>query len=149
MEFLEQYYLWLKAIHIIALVSWMAMLFYLPRLFVYHAQNTHNKDFIAIVKLQEMRLYKYIGMPAFVLTFISGVALILRDFPAIFHSGGWFHAKLFVLVLLFVYHFLCGYFIKSLKNDTCKKSERFFRIYNEFPTLCLIAIVIFVIVKPF
>lgn len=149
MEFLEQYYLWIKAVHIIALVSWMAMLFYLPRLFVYHAQNVSNKDFINIVKLQEMRLYKYIGMPAFVLTLLSGIALILHSFPAIFQNGGWFHAKLFVVILLIVYHFLCGYFIKTLREDTCQKSEKFFRIYNEFPTLCLIAIVIFVVVKPF
>ena len=149
MEFLGQYYLWIKAIHIIALTSWMAMLFYLPRLFVYHAQNADNKDFTTIVKLQEIRLYKYIGMPAFVLTLISGLALMLRDFPAIFQSGGWFHAKLFVLVFLIVYHFLCGYFIKTLKQNTCKKGERFFRFYNEFPTLCLIVIAILVIVKPF
>ena len=149
MEFLGQYYLWIKATHIIALTSWMAMLFYLPRLFVYHAQNADNKDFITIVKLQEIRLYKYIGMPAFVLTLISGLVLMLRDFPAIFQSGGWFHAKLFVLTFLIIYHFLCGYFIKALEQNTCKKSERFFRFYNEFPTLCLIAIAILVIVKPF
>ncbi|MBR2111394.1 MULTISPECIES: protoporphyrinogen oxidase HemJ [Helicobacter] len=148
MEFFSTYYLEFKVLHLLALISWMAMLFYLPRLFVYHAQHRDNKDFIAIVKLQEQRLYAYIGMPAFVVTIFSGMALILAN-TSIFTNGGWFHAKLLFVVFLVIYHFLCGYFIKTLGNGSCQKSGKFFRIFNEFPTLCLIAIVIFVVIKPF
>lgn len=148
MDFFATHYLGFKALHLVALISWMAMFFYLPRLFVYHAENRDNKDFITIVKLQERRLYVYIGTPAFVLTILSGVALILAN-TWIFHDGGWFHAKLLFVVLLVLYHFLCGHFIKTLGEGSCQRSGKFFRIFNEFPTLCLIAIVVFVVLKPF
>ena len=148
MEFFAAHYLGFKALHLVALISWMAMFFYLPRLFVYHAEHRENTDFIAIVKLQEQRLYAYIGTPAFVLTILSGSELILAN-TEIFTHGGWFHAKLLVVAMLIVYHFLCGHFIKTLGDGRCQKSGKFFRIFNEFPTICLIAIVIFVVLKPF
>ncbi|MCI6218295.1 MAG: protoporphyrinogen oxidase HemJ [Helicobacter sp.] len=147
MEFFSHYYLGIKCVHIVAIVCWMAMLFYLPRLFVYHAENSYNSEFVRVVKLQEKRLYIYIGLPALVLTILSGAALILAD-PQVF-AGGWLHAKLLLVILLVAYHFSCGVFIRTLGNRSCNKSGKFFRIYNEIPTLFLILIVILAVLKPF
>lgn len=144
-------YLYIKAFHIVVLVSWMAMLFYLPRLFVYHATHRDNADFVEIVKLQEIRLFKFIGMPAMVLTLATGVAMIALS-PSLLKpadSGIWLHIKLTIVLLLVVYHFACGYFIKTLGNGSCKKSHTFFRIYNEIPTIALIIIAFLAVCKPF
>lgn len=149
MEFFSEHYLGIKALHLIALISWMAMLFYLPRLFVYHTENIHNSEFVKIVQIQEKRLYTFIGLPALIVTFASGAGLVLADFPHIFQGNGWFHAKLSIVLLLLAYHLLCGAFMRSLANGNCKKSGKFFRIFNEVPTLMLIIIVVLVVLKPF
>ncbi len=141
-------YLWVKALHIISFVSWMAVLFYLPRLFVYHAEQRENKDFIKVVKVMERRLYYGIGMPAFTLTLISGLWMIGLN-PSIFQSGMWIHIKLTAVALLIAYYFHNGYVRKKLEKDECNKSGKFFRIYNEIPTILLIIIVIMAIVRPF
>ncbi len=97
-------YLWIKAIHIIFMVSWMAVLFYLPRLFVYHAENKDNKEFVKIVKVMEKRLFYVIGIPAFVITLITGLSMIFMN-PELFKSGGWLHAKLKLVAVFFLQFF--------------------------------------------
>ncbi|WP_299238284.1 protoporphyrinogen oxidase HemJ [Sulfurihydrogenibium sp.] len=141
-------YLWIKAIHIIFMVSWMAVLFYLPRLFVYHAENKDNKEFVKIVKIMEKRLFYVIGIPAFVITLITGLSMIFMN-PGLFKSGGWLHAKLTLVAILIAYFFHNEYVRRRFEKDACDKSGKFFRIYNEIPTVLLILIVILVIVRPF
>lgn len=142
-----EYYFYIKALHIASFTAWMAMLFYLPRLFVYHAENHANNGFVSVVCIQEKKLYSYIGMPALFATLLTGIALIMLN-PSLF-SGGWLHAKLSVVVLLVLFHFYCGMIVRSLAQQTCTKSAKFFRILNEFPTLALLAIVFLAIVRPF
>ncbi len=141
-------YTWIVAIHIMSLISWMAMLFYLPRLFIYHTEHKNNTAFTDVVKIQEHKLYKYIGIPALWATLITGTSLLIMN-PALFASGGWLHLKLTLVTLLIAYHFSLGYFKTELADDRCTKSGKFFRLYNEAPTLLMIFIVILVIVKPF
>lgn len=142
-------YEWVLWFHIISMVSWFAVLFYLPRLFVYHAENADNAGFIEVVKVMELKIYKFIGLPAFWATLLSGVALIMLYPTNIFATGGWFHAKLLFAVILIVYFFSMGIYRRQLENGTCDKSGKFFRYYNEGPTLLLMLIVAMVIVRPF
>lgn len=142
-------YNWVLWFHIISMVSWFAVLFYLPRLFVYHAENGTNHGFVEVVEVMEMKIYKYIGVPAFWATLISGIALIMMYPTNIFATGGWLHAKLALVAILIAYFFSLGRMRLRLKENTAYKSGRFFRIYNEVPTLLLLAIVALVIVKPF
>ena len=142
-------YAWVLWFHIIAMVSWFAVLFYLPRLFVYHAENRDNAGFIEVVKIMEMKIYNYIGVPAFWATLISGVGLIMLYPTNIFTTGGWFHAKLLFVLLLTLYFFSLGWMRKKLLDDSCTKSGKFFRAYNELPTILLMLIVAMVVVKPF
>jgi len=141
-----QYYTYILAFHIISMMSWMAMLFYLPRLYVYHQENFDKKEFVEIVKIQEYKLYKYIGLPAMWATIISGISMLVLN-TNIFQSGAWIHAKLSVAVLMIAYSFSLEYYRKQLENDTCTKSGKFFRAYNEIPTVLAILIVTFVILK--
>ncbi len=141
-------YLWLKVIHIIFMVSWMAVLFYLPRLFVYHAENKDNLNFIKVVKIMEKKLFYFIGIPAFLLTFISGISMIILN-PELLKSGGWLHAKIAFVILLSIFFFHNEYIRRKFEKDICNKSGKFFRMYNEVPTILLILIVILVIIRPF
>lgn len=143
-----EYYLWIKAFHIMSVLSWMAMLFYLPRLFVYHAEHRENRGFVEVVKIQEHKLFYYIGHPAMIATVGSGLLMICLN-PEMFNSGGWLHAKLTLAALMVVYHYDCRRHLKLLAEDRSTKSGKFFRAYNEIPTILMIGIVIFVIVKPF
>lgn len=142
-------YQWLKMLHILAFTSWMAMLFYIPRLFVYHAEHMHNQGFGDVVKIQENKLYYFIGWPAMVLTLASGVGLIVvmggGDYLKI---TAWIHLKLALIVLLVIYHFICGFFMKRFLQGRCTMSGRFFRVFNEVPTLILIAITYLVVFQP-
>ncbi|MDC0933363.1 protoporphyrinogen oxidase HemJ [Arcobacteraceae bacterium] len=142
---MNEYYLPILAFHVISVLSWMALLFYLPRLFVYHSENKDKKEFVEIVKIQELKIYKIIGFPAMIATIISGVTLVVIN-PTLL-SQPWFHAKLALLVLLIAYSFSLEYYRKKLVNDSCNKSGKFFRAYNEIPTLLAILIVTFVITK--
>ena len=146
-------YNWIIWFHIISMISWFAVLFYLPRLFVYHAENRENSGFIEVVKVMELKIYKYIGVPAFWATLLSGVSLIFlateQYGESIFAMGGWFHAKLLFVIILIAYFFSLGWMRKKLEADACEKSGKFFRIYNEVPTILLLLIVAMVIVKPF
>ncbi|SHO80861.1 Protoporphyrinogen IX oxidase, novel form, HemJ [hydrothermal vent metagenome] len=142
-----EYYSWILTFHIMSWMSWMAMLFYLPRLFVYHRENNDKLEFVEVVKIQEYKLYKYIGLPAMWATIISGGTMLYLN-SAILSSGSWMHLKLFFALLLIGYSFSLEYLRVKLDNDSGYKDGKFYRIYNEVPTLLSIAIVIFVIVKP-
>jgi putative membrane protein len=140
-----EYYLEILAFHIMAVLSWMAMLFYMPRLFVYHKEHQDKIDFTTVVKRQEYMIYKAIGFPAMWATLLSGVILIYIN-PSLL-TQTWMLGKLFFLVLMIGYSFSLEYFRKILELDRCSKSGQFFRAYNEVPTLFSILIVTFVITK--
>ena len=142
---MENYYLAIKAFHVIAVMSWMSLLFYMPRLFVYHQENKDKKDFTDVVKIQEDKIYRIIGAPAMWATIVSGATLIYIN-PALLEQK-WMIAKLLVLVLMITYSFSLEYFRKILAKDECTKNGQFFRAYNEVPTLFAILIVTFVITK--
>ena len=136
--------LWLKAFHIIFVVSWFAGLFYLPRLFVYHSQAADapsNERF----KVMERKLYRGIMLPAMVLTVASGLWLMLRYG----FTGGWLHAKMALVAVLVAYHFWLRKLLGDFARDANRRSHVFYRWANEIPTLLLVAIVILVVVKPF
>jgi putative membrane protein len=139
--------LYVKAFHIIAVVSWFAGLFYLPRLFVYHS-DTNDKISLDRFKVMEKRLYYGITWPAGLLTTMLGVLLITYNHKY-YLKAGWMHTKILLVILLWGYHLLCGYYVKLFAKDKCFKSALFFRIFNEAPTFFLIAIVLLVVVKPF
>ena len=146
-------YNWIIWFHIISLVSWFAALFYMPRLFVYHAENIDNKGFVEVIKVMEMKIYKYIGLPAMWATVFSGVALIFLSTSHygvnVFSTGGWLHAKITLVIILMAYFFSLGRYRIKFLNDECDKSGKFFRAYNEVPTILLMIIVAMVIIKPF
>lgn len=146
-------YNWVVWFHIISMVSWFAVLFYLPRLFVYHVENAQNKGFLEVIEVMEMKIYKYIGIPAFWATLLSGIALIVMSTAHyginVFQTGGWLHAKLTLVAILIAYFFSLGHYRLKLKENTAYKNGKFFRLYNEIPTLLLMAIVALVIIKPF
>ena len=143
-----EYYSWILAFHVMSFVSWMAMLFYLPRLFIYHRENADTKAFTDVVKVQEYKLFKYIGVPAMWATLISGGVMLYLN-SGLFSTGGWLHAKLLALVFLVAYHFSLEIIRKRLIIEPHYKSSKYFRFYNEVPTLLMIFIVIMVVVKPF
>lgn len=140
--------LWVKAFHLIFIVTWFAALFYLPRLYVYHAQ-TNDADGNARFKIMERKLYRGIMTPSAVLTVVFGFWLLsFYDLSAI-KSMGWLHAKLTLVGLLLIYHYLCGRYLKQFANDSNQHSHVFYRWFNEAPVLLLIAVVILAVVKPF
>ncbi|MBS0335898.1 MAG: protoporphyrinogen oxidase HemJ [Proteobacteria bacterium] len=136
--------LWVKALHIIFMVTWFAGLFYLPRLFVYHAQSDDRAS-IERFKVMERKLYYGIMAPGAVLTIVFGLWLWL----GYGFSGGWLHAKLALVAVLVGYHLWCGKLLADFKHDRNAKGHVWFRWFNEFPVLILFAVVILVVVKPF
>ena len=139
-------YLLFKSLHLIAVISWMAGLLYLPRIFVYHSEASHEsqKD---VFKIMEKKLYNYIMMPAMLLSWLFGVLLI--------HSLGftvfaelWMQIKTVLVVILTYYHFLLGKYLNDFAIDSSKKTSKFFRIMNEVPTTILIVVVFVVVFKP-
>ncbi len=128
-----------------AVMSWMAMLFYMPRLFVYHQEHKDKKDFTNVIKVQEDKIYRVIGSPAMWATIFSGATLIYIN-PSLLEQP-WMIAKLLVLSLMIAYSFSLEYFRKILEKDECVRSGQFFRAYNEIPTLLAILIVTYVITK--
>lgn len=143
-----EYYSWILTFHIMAFMSWMAMLFYLPRIFVYHVENKNCKEYQEIAKIQEKKIYKIIGEPAMWATIISGGIMLYLN-PYIFEAGAWIYAKLFVLIFLIAYSYSLDFFRKSLEAGTCTKDGNFFRAYNEIPTILSLLIVGYVITKTF
>ena len=141
------FYLTFKALHLIAVISWMAGLLYLPRIFVYHVENNEKKDVINIFQVMEKRLYFYIMRPAMILTWIFGIILIYLNGIEIF-SQLWLQFKLVLVILLSIYHEYLGKCLYSLKNGTNTRSSKYFRIINEIPTIILILVVFIIIFKP-
>lgn len=139
--------LYVKAFHIIALVAWFAGLFYLPRLFVYHTDAV-DKISIERFKVMERRLYYGITWPSAIATTLLGLWLITYN-TDYFLKAGWMHAKLSLVVLLWIYHLICGRYLHAFANENNNKNSRFYRIFNEIPTLFLVGIVLLVVVKPF
>ncbi len=141
------YYLLFKSLHLIAVISWMAGLLYLPRIFVYHVENLEKKETTEIFEVMEKRLYFYIMRPAMILSWLFGIILIYISGIEIF-SQLWMHIKLGLVVLLTIYHEYLGICLRSLKLKTNTKTSKFFRIINEVPTILLIFIIFIVIFKP-
>ncbi|OJA06202.1 protoporphyrinogen oxidase HemJ [Halomonas sp. QHL1] len=142
-------YLWVKAIHLMAVVTWFAALFYLPRLYVYHATARDNGDEQAIsyFKTMERKLYRGIMTPSMIAVLIFG-GWMLYLVPEWF-SQGWMHAKLALVVVLIAYHHVCLIYLKQFDQDRCTKGHVFFRWFNEAPVIALVAIIILAVVKPF
>ncbi len=142
-----EFYTWILAFHVMSFASWMAMLFYQPRLYVYHQEHQENSGFVDVVRIQEDKLYNFIGTPALWATVLSGGVMIYL-LPELFQGGMWLHIKLTAALVLIVYHFSLGYYRKKLLDGTCSKSGKFFRFYNEVPTILMLIIVIMVVIKP-
>ena len=141
------YYLLFKSLHLISVISWMAGLLYLPRIFVYHAENSDDKKISDVFKIMEKKLYFYIMTPAMILSWIFGLLLI--------HSIGfqqlgqtWMVLKIIFVIFLSLYHFYLGKTLKQFKIDQNTHSHKFYRLINEIPTILLILIVFVVIFKP-
>ena len=140
-------YLLFKSLHLIAVISWMAGLLYLPRIFVYHVENINNYNSKKIFKNMEKKLYFYIMMPAMILSWIFGLILIsIIGFEILLAT--WIQLKLIFVVLLTFYHFYLGQCLKNLAFKQNNKTSKFFRIINEIPTILLILIVFIVVFKP-
>jgi len=139
-------YLWLKALHIIAVISWMAGMLYLPRLFVYHAAASPGSEQSETFKVMEHRLYKFIMMPAMTVTWVVGIVLVLQGQ---WLAAGWFHVKLVLVIAMTIMHGLLGHWANEFAFDRNRHSHKFYRIANEIPTVLLIVIVILATVKPF
>ena len=135
--------LWIKALHIIFMVTWFAGLFYLPRLFVYHAMSDDAAGIVRF-KVMERKLFYGIMTPGGILTILSGVWL----WQGYGFSGGWLHAKLSLVFVLIIYHIYCGKLLHDFKHDRNTRSHVFYRWLNELPVLLLIAIIVLVVVKP-
>ena len=144
-----EYYSWILTFHVIAMISWMAMLFYLPRLFVYHVENSDKKEFVEVVKIQEYKIYKYIGAPAMYATIFSGITMIVLNNSLLDISNSWMYAKLITLLVLIIYSFSLEKYRIQLEQNICERNGKFFRMYNEIPTMLSILIVGYVITKSF
>lgn len=139
--------LWIKSLHIIFMVTWFAGLFYLPRLFVYHAMSDDLPS-IERFKIMERKLYYGIMTPGAVLTIIFGMWLWLGYGISGISGSWWLHAKLFLVVVLVAYHYYCGRLLADFKLDQNRRGHIYYRWFNEVPVIILIAVVILVVVKP-
>lgn len=140
-------YLWLKAFHIIFVVTWFAGLFYLPRLFIYHT-NTTDQEGKERFKIMQRKLYRVIMNPSMILTLVFGIWLLIASWQA-YSTQVWIWVKVLLVIVLVGYHHYCLRIMKAFAEDHQLHSEKFLRIFNELPALVLIAAVILVVVKPF
>ena len=140
------FYLFFKALHLIAVISWIAGLLYLPRIFVYHSEAGDESQ-KSVFKIMEKKLYNYIMMPAMLLSWLFGIALIHSLGFSVF-SELWMQIKIISVLVLTYYHFTLGKYLRDFAVDNNQKSSRFFRIYNEIPTIILIVVIFVVIFKP-
>lgn len=138
--------LWIKAFHIILVICWFVGLFYLPRLFVYHAQSTDPTTRAQFV-IMERRLYRFVT-PLAALAIILGIWMMALHWEY-YRSAGWLHVKLALVGLLIIYHGFCGYYVRAFAADRVRRSHLFFRYFNELPVLILIPVVILAVVRPF
>jgi protoporphyrinogen IX oxidase len=139
-------YLWLKALHIVAVVAWMAGMLYLPRLFVYHAAAKPGSELSETFKTMEYRLLKFIMTPAMIVAWIVGIVLLLQGQ---WLGAGWFHAKFAAVLVMTALHGLFSHWVNEFRFDRNRHSQKFYRIVNEIPTGLLIVIVVLVVLKPF
>src|SRR6185312_12956623 len=144
---LAGFYLWIKALHVIAVIAWMAGILYLPRLFVYHAQAAVGSPSSETFKVMEAKLYGIIMTPAMIVAWVCGLSMIAMN-PALLNSG-WLPVKLVFVFGLTVIHFLMNGWRQDFARDANRRSQKFFRIANEVPTLAMMVIVVMVIVRPF
>ena len=140
------FYLLLKSLHLIAVISWMAGLLYLPRIFVYHSEASHESQ-KQVFKTMERKLYNYIMMPAMLLSWLFGVLLVYSLGFDIFKEL-WMQIKIVSVLILTHYHFILGKYLQDFATDSNRKSSRFYRIINEVPTIILIVVVFVVVFKP-
>ena len=141
------YYLLFKSLHLISVISWMAGLLYLPRIFVYHAENSDNKKISDVFKIMEKKLYIYIMTPAMILSWLFGLLLIYNTgFQQLGQT--WMILKIIFVIFLTLYHFYLGKTLNQFKFDQNTHSHKFYRLINEIPTILLILIVFVVIFKP-
>ena len=145
-SFLLQHYEWIKALHVIAIISWMAGMLYLPRLFVYHASADKGSELSETLKIMERRLLRLIINPAMIVSWLLGLSMIAAN-PSMLH-GGWLHVKLGCVILLQIFHAFLSRWRKAFLRDENAHSATFFRKVNEIPTVLMVVIVIMVIVKP-
>ena len=140
-------YLLFKSLHLIAVISWLAGLLYLPRIFVYHSENMKTKEVCTVFKTMERKLFNFIMTPAMILSWLFGLVLIsIIGFENL--SSKWLQIKLILVILLTLYHFYLGVILVDFKNDINKKTSKFYRWLNEIQTIILILVVFIVIFKP-
>lgn len=144
---MAQYYEWFKALHVIAVISWMAGMFYLPRLFVYHTKAKPGSEMDKTFQIMEKKLLRLIMNPAMIVTIATG--LINAKIYGFVALGMWFHIKMTVVIILIAYHMFLARARRAFERGENKYSEKFYRIINEVPTICMIIAVVMVIVKPF
>lgn len=148
-ETFTEYKEWLEALHIIAVITWMAGLLYLPRLFVYHCQVKPKSEASDLFKIMEYKLLRYIMNPAMIATLILGILLVLATGYGAPGTGVWIHVKLLLVIIMAGLHGMMAKFRKDFARDANKKSERFYRIFNEIPAVIMVVIVFLVELKPF
>ena len=141
-----RYYDWVKALHVIAVISWMAGMLYLPRLFVYHCAAERGSVLSETFKVMERRLLKMIINPAMIVTWLAGLYLV---WAGGWMTAGWFHAKLALVLIMSGVHGFFSSCVRAFSEDRNRRSQKFYRVLNEAPTILMIAIVILVIIKPF
>jgi protoporphyrinogen IX oxidase len=142
----DNFFLWIKAFHIVAVISWMAGLFYLPRLFIYHTDALPGSELSETFKVMERRLFNVIMRPAMVITWLLGLYLAWSMYG---FMGGWLHAKILLVAIMSGFHEHLGRAIRDFESDGPRKSVRYWRLANEVPTVLMILIVILVVLKPF
>jgi putative membrane protein len=148
LPFLLTLYPWTKALHIVAIIAWMAATLYLPRLYVYHSETKPGSEMSERFKIMEHRLYKQILMPAMLATFLLGIILMLTPGLVDWHRG-WFYVKLAAVLGLAGFHAALGRWRRDFLHDRNTRPQRFFRIANEVPTLLMVIAVVMVVVQPF
>lgn len=145
--FLNDWYMWLKALHLVSVIAWMAGLLYLPRLFVYHCEAEPGSQMSETFKTMERKLLRVIMNPAMIAAWSFAVLMLVAD-PSLFKQG-WMHVKLTCVILMTVLHMACSKWRKTFERDENARPAKFYRIWNEVPAVLMIVIVVMVIVKPF
>ena len=148
MELSGDAYLWIKGLHVISVIAWMAGLLYLPRLYVYHVDAEPGSDKSETFKIMERRLMRGILNPSMMASVIFGLIMVYDSSPAIWQAG-WFHAKLTAVIAMLVMHVFCGKWRRAFAEDRNTHSGRFYRFMNEVPAVLMVVIVLMVIVQPF
>jgi putative membrane protein len=148
MDFLLSHYQWLKALHVVSVIAWMAGMLYLPRLFVYHADAAKGSELSETFKIMERRLYKIIMRYAIIAVWLFGLIMFAVNHETLL-SSGWFHAKFLLVCVMTWIHHRFGQWLKAFAADENERPARFYRIWNEVPTFILIVVVLLAVAKPF